>query len=61
MTERGDMNNTPLPTLEDVPNEERPTPPVAEPPPFTLTAEVSTRRAHQPDLFAAAPDASRKD
>lgn len=43
-----------IPTLADVRDVENPTPLVAEPPPFTLTAEVSTAAdAHQMQMFAA--------
>lgn len=44
-----------LPELAAVRNEERATPLVAEPPPFTLTAQVSERKGHQPGLFNDAP------
>jgi hypothetical protein len=45
--------DTPLPTLAGVRDVEQPTPLVAEPPPFALTAPISTAAdAHQPTLLA---------
>jgi hypothetical protein len=45
-------DDQPLPALDSVREEERPTPVLAEPPPFTLTAETDDAEdAYQRSLF----------